>query len=1737
LIIGNGATGSLNGTTGTALTFNAGGGVIDFRRAASSTQGMGALTFSAGDGSIISTAASGASTATLTFASLANRAAGATGNLSLATNTTAGQNKIVLTSTTNAPVSGSGSNNQGYFFGGTEYVRYDTVNGYFRAASYGADNNAAALVSGADIGATTSATDVKLSGNITGQTAGSVNTINLGANNFAFDNAGVTLSVNGILSAGTASAAISNGTNASSIRTTTAAGELVVRVNSASDALTIAPDILNNGGSSFTKSGAGTLTLSGANTYTGVTTINAGTLALSGGSAITDSGSVVLVNAAGATLRLDSSETIANLSGGGFSGGNVNVQGNNLTLNMTGNQTFGGTFSGTGSSELTKTGNNTLTLNNANSFAGVINLNAGALTLAYGNTGISLQQTISSGGAINMAGGTSISVTPTPQVAVGQQNSNTPAQLNVANSGFVIGNAINITSGTATLNLGGNDNRVIYNGNITGGTTGNQILKVNSLSSNQAYQFTGVVQNGVGGNLGVTADATGTAAATNPHFFNFAGQNTFTGPIVVNNTTLSTGGVFFVIGGLRTATGLTTGSGYLGGGNYSSNIALSLGTILEYASSANQNLGGIISGVGSLQKNGAGNLTLTNSNTYLGSTNVITGVLQLEGTLAGNGSLNISGGTFNLNRAVTTTQGIDISAGIGGTASSTSLLANIGAGTLVLNAPTFHSGTTKATTGGITLSHKLALQNSALDTAGAGTVTLSGGVTTPTFGGFTGSANLSSYLVNYGNVTALTLNPQTGLSYTYTGVIANGAAGMSLTKNGTGTQILQNANTYSGATTINAGTLTLSGTSGALANTSGITINSGASLTLTNAVGESAVNRLNDSAGISVNGGGNITWINPSGDSTADWSETLAAITVNSGQLNVISTNAVNAVKTQVLTLGSGSLGHTSATDRSVFTFSGTSLGSSTTNNIVITGQANTAANQIIGSWATFGTAANAQSDYATYNITGGAANTRGIQAAGIAGSAQTAWTTAADAYTNSLAAQTLTGTRTINALRNTGTTATLTLASGFNLETYGVLNGAGTLFTIAPGTGGVLTTPTGGGNLYLTTGSNAIAVSSIVTDNSGAVTLVKSGTGGTLTMSNNNTFTGGIVLNSGTLLLSATQSFTGGVTINSGNLGDNSTNLTPGGLNGNAIAVNGNAFIGSQNTVTAYTGNVTINNGAMLTLANNNGSSTWSGQFTGTGGIVVGQLGLGSNTINLTNTSNSFTGGIDYTNSINGTAAVSVNSFSDSLSAGAGNIRFGLSGGSIHRFELGSGAITGLTLNNRHFDIAGTANTAIQINNQSGQTFTINSDLLASGSGIRTLSLGGAGLGLSNFAGKISNGNLAALGLTKADSGSWVISGVNTYSGNTTISAGTLTIGGSGVLGGGSYTGNISIASTSLGNLTYNSSANQTFSGVISGAGALNKSNSGTLILDNASNSLSGVTTVTGGTLLATQAAALSGYNVASKIVFNGGTVAARVGGAGWTTTQVDTLLTGATKTSGSLGIDTTNGSLTQWTAFTTTNLGSSLGLAKLGSNTLILDQTNTYTGATTVSTGTLVVNGSISTSSLTTVATGATIGGSGTIGALTVSSGGFINPGNSPGILSVSGAYTQAGLFTAEINGLTAGTEHDQINVTGSVDISGGSLAASFSAGTYAANDLIFILLNDGSDAITGTYSGLAQGATVTSYGGFNWNISYVANSGGSPSFTGGNDIALMAEAIPEPKTALLGVLGVLLLLRRRR
>jgi autotransporter-associated beta strand protein len=200
---------------------------------------------------------------------------------------------------------------------------------------------------------------------------------------------------------------------------------------------------------------------------------------------------------------------------------------------------------------------------------------------------------------------------------------------------------------------------------------------------------------------------------------------------------------------------------------------------------------------------------------------------------------------MNNNAAMTGSQGLIVDGGV-----------------MLIGAKTFTGDTVirsgsklglSAFTGG---SDALALQNSVLDTAasggtiwleatGAGSITGAAPTTSATFGGLSGNKNLSAVITAadagnnvYGQavtaITGFTLNPGTGITASYSGSIggfgtgASGGTGgdMTLTKTGAGTQILSGNNTYTGATTISGGTLSITG-SGSINTTSGITINGG----------------------------------------------------------------------------------------------------------------------------------------------------------------------------------------------------------------------------------------------------------------------------------------------------------------------------------------------------------------------------------------------------------------------------------------------------------------------------------------------------------------------------------------------------------------------------------------------------------------------------------------------------------------------------------------------------------------------------------------------------------------------------------------------------------------------------------------------------------------------------------------------------------------------------------------------
>src|SRR5205823_5815764 len=110
----------------------------------------------------------------------------------------------------------------------------------------------------------------------------------------------------------------------------------------------------------------------------------------------------------------------------------------------------------------------------------------------------------------------------------------------------------------------------------------------------------------------------------------------------------------------------------------------------------------------------------------------------------------------------------------------------------------------------------------------------------------------------------------------------------------------------------------------------------------------------------------------------------------------------------------------------------------------------------------------------------------------------------------------------------------------------------------------------------------------------------------------------------------------------------------------------------------------------------------------------------------------------------------------------------------------------------------------------------------------------------------------------------------------------------------------------------------------------------------------------------------------------------------------------------------------------------------------TITLAAIDTYTGATLVSAGTLLVDGSIA-NSTTTVVAGATLGGHGTTGAVNIASGGHLAPGDSPGILTTGDLSLSSGsTFEEEIGGTSPGS-YDQVQVHGTVSLGGATLNTS--------------------------------------------------------------------------------------------
>jgi autotransporter-associated beta strand protein len=225
---------------------------------------------------------------------------------------------------------------------------------------------------------------------------------------------------------------------------------------------------------------------------------------------------------------------------------------------------------------------------------------------------------------------------------------------------------------------------------------------------------------------------------------------------------------------------------------------------------------------------------------------------------------------------------------------------------------------------------------------------------------------------------------------------------------------------------------------------------------------------------------------------------------------------------------------------------------------------------------------------------------------------------------------------------------------------------------------------------------------------------------------------------------------------------------------------------------------------------------------------------------------------------------------------------------------------------------------------------------------------------------------------------------------------------------------------------------------------------------------------------------------------------------------------------------------------------------LTKQGGGILTLGGTNGYTGLTTISgTGTLALGaaGSINNSSGVALGTAGTfdvsaksggysvakLTGSGTvIGALTVTT--ELAIGNSPGVVTYTGDLTLGAASTSKfevIGGSTADpTVGDLGVVNGLLTISAGAILNLVQLGAYTANDKFTLFAYN---TLSGTFAGMADDTNITDNLGGIWTINYNDNTAG---LNGGVGAAyITVTAVPEPGAALIGSLGLLALLRRRR
>lgn len=677
-----------------------------------------------------------------------------------------------------------------------------------------------------------------------------------------------------------------------------------------------------SGDGTFNKLGAGNLTLTGASSsFTGEAVVSAGTLTLANASQTLGNTATVTVDS-GATLDLGTvSETIGTLN---LTGGTVTASGGILsadTFNVESGTLSAGLAGKTGTSSLTKTTTGTVTLTTNATHTGATDVQAGILALSGASAKLTATSalTIGDSATASLTGSGGGTVTNTGTLTLGNTSSGdgTLSLSGAPSSGYALQNTGDIiigNEGSGTLQLSSSASALAWaNVRLATGTGGDGNL---TLDSSSLIAVGNLV-------IGEGANSTGTVTLTNN------ASAIFLGYVEIGSGSGSTGQLNLTNGaglGIKDATGdaLRAGSGSATvtindssltayNGNLTTSVPITLTGDATFATGANaMALSGTLSGDGTLVKTGTGTLTLSGPNTYSGGTTVSGGTLSVAAD-AGLGSapvsaiaghLTLDGGTLATTASFTLNTNRSIALGATGGGLNTASATTLTYGGTIAGTGAF----TKAGDGNLILT---------ADQAYNGGTTVSGGTLTLGTGGTTGS--VIGNIANSGTV----VFDRSG-DHTYTGVIS-----------GTGDVVhngnilrLTAAQTYTGATTINAGYLVLpTDVDQGLAATTSVEVAAGGTFDFSNS--NLTIASLSGAGDVYSFGGsgGNLT-VNTTGQSQT-FSGTLGSTYPNfaltkagAGTLTLAGTNTYTGATT--ISGGTLALG----ADGTIATSSGISLGS-----------------------------------------------------------------------------------------------------------------------------------------------------------------------------------------------------------------------------------------------------------------------------------------------------------------------------------------------------------------------------------------------------------------------------------------------------------------------------------------------------------------------------------------------------------------------------------------------------------------------------------------------------------------------------------------------------------------------------------------------------------------------------------------------------------------------------------------